>query len=154
MVTNESPDGYALMHMSGHTADIRVGDIVALQATEEHSGTSTAWHACIIRWAISENPEHIELGLQMLAPKAMAVEIAYPYELESSKVAALILPPTPPLRPSQSLVVPTGLIKENTRRIIVLQEEDNLQIHEFQTTRLIEQTNTIEIFSVAPDGSR
>lgn len=154
MVTNESPDGYALMHMSGHTADIRVGDIVALQATEEHSGTSTAWHVCIIRWAISENPEHIELGLQMLAPKAIAVEIAYPYELESTKVAALILPPTPPLRPSQSLVVPTGLLKENARRIVVLVEEDNLQIHELQTTRLCEQTNTIEIFSVSPNGSR
>lgn len=153
MVTNESPDGYALMHMSGHTENVRVGDIVALQSLSEDSG-DPVWRICIIRWAISENPEHIELGLQMLAPKAIAVEIAYPYELESTKVAALILPPTPPLRPSQSLVVPTGLLKENARRIVVLMEEDNLQIHELQTTRLCEQTNTIEIFSVSPNGSR
>lgn len=154
MVTNESPDGYALMHMSGHTTDIRVGDIVGLQATEEHSGTPTAWHICIIRWAISENPEHIELGLQMLAPKAIAVEIASPYELESSKVAALILPPTPPLRPTQSLVVPTGLINESTRKIIVLLEDENLKIQELQATGLREQTSSIEIFSLSADGSR
>jgi hypothetical protein len=142
------------MHMSGHTADIRVGDIVALQATEEHSGTPTAWHICIIRWAISENPEHIELGLQMLAPKAIAVKIASPYELESSKVAALILPPTPPLRPTQSLVVPTGLINENTRKITVLLEDENLKIQELQATALHEQTSSIEIFSLSADGSR
>ena len=155
MVTNESPDGYALMHISGHTDHLKVGDIIALQAVGEHAETPPAWHICIIRWAISENPEHIELGLQVLAPRAFAVEIAHPYKIDSSnKVAALILPPTPPLRPMQSLVLPAGLLKENTRRIIVMLEAANLEIREVQATRLDEQTSTIEIFSVSPDHLR
>lgn len=154
MVTNESPDGYALMHMSGQTDHLRVGDIVALQAVGEQAEPSLTWHVCIVRWAISENPEHIELGLQILAPRAIAVEVAPPNEMESSHVAALMLPPTPPLRPTQSLVVPAGLLKENTRRIIVLLEENNLEIREMQATHRDEQTSAIEIFSVLPDDSR
>jgi hypothetical protein len=154
MVTNESPEGYALMHMSGHTDDIRVGDIVALQATDEHADTSQAWHICIIRWAISENPEHIELGLQLLAPKATSVELANPFELNASKVHALILPATPPLRPTQSLIVPPGLIRENMKRIVVLQEDENLSVRELQANQLCEQTGSVEIFSVSADGSK
>lgn len=155
MVTNESPDGYALMHISGHTDHLKVGDIVALQAVGDQAESPPAWHVCIIRWAISENPEHIELGLQVLAPKAVSVEIVHPYNTESSnKVAALMLPPTPPLRPMQSLVLPAGLLKEKTRRIIVLLEAGNLEIREVQTTHLDEQTSTIEIFSVSPDNLR
>ena len=154
MVTNESPDGYALMHISGHTDHLRIGDIVALQAVGDQTQPPPDWYVCIIRWAISENPEHIELGLQVLAPGALAVEIAHPHQIDpSTKIEALILPATPPLRPMQSLVLPAGLLKENTRRIIVMLEAENLEIREVQATHLEEQTNTIEIFSVSPDDS-
>lgn len=151
MVTNESADGFSLMHMSGQTQHLRIGDIVALQTLGDQSEATPTWHICLIRWAVSENPEHIELGLQILAPKATAVEITHTYALESSNVAALILPPTPPLRPAQSLVVPAGLLRENTRRIIVVIEGENLEIREIQATSLDEQTSAIEIFSVLPD---
>lgn len=153
MVTNESPEGYALMHMSGQTDDIRVGDIVALQATDERADASRVWHICIIRWAISENPEHIELGLQLLAPKATSVELAHPFELGADKVHALILPATPPLRTTQSLIVPPGLIRENTKRVVVVLEDENQNVRRLQATRLCEQTGSVEIFSVLPDGS-
>lgn len=153
MVTNESPDGYSLMHMSGITDELRVGDIVALQALGDRAESGHAWHVCIIRWAISENPEHIELGLQLLAARAIAAEIAHPYELDGGSVNALILPETPPLRPHQALVLPTGLLRENTRRIVVLVERENLEIRQVQATHLDEQTSSIEVFSVLPDDS-
>ncbi len=151
MITNESPDGYALMHISGQTEDLRVGDIVALQPTGEQAEAVPVWQVCIIRWAISENPEHVELGLELLAPSAVAAEIAHPLELASGSVAALILPETPPLRMTESLVLPTGILKENTRQIIVLVEKDNLEIRQIHATHLDEQTSTIEIFSVQRD---
>jgi len=153
MVTNESPEGYALMHMSGRTEDMRVGDIVALQANDENADTQPLWHVCIIRWAMSENPEHIELGLQLLAPRATPVELAHPFELEANKIPALILPATPPLHPTQSLIVTPGLIHEKMRHIVALLEEENLSIRELQADTLREQTSSIEIFSVSPDGS-
>lgn len=153
MVTNESPEGYALMHMSGRTEDMRVGDIVALQASAEAADTPPLWHVCIIRWAMSENPEHIELGLHLLAPRATPVELAHPFELEASKIPALILPAMPPLHPTQSLIVTPGLIHEKMRHIVALLEEENLSIRELQADTLCEQTSSIEIFSVSPDGS-
>ena len=154
MVTNESPEGYALMHISGHTHDVRVGDIVALQACDEQTDSGALWHICIIRWAMSENPEHIELGLQLLAPSATSVELAHPFDLEASKVPALILPATPPLRPSQALIVPPGLLREKARHIVVLQEDENFSIRELQADKLSEQTSSVEIFNVSPDGSK
>ncbi|PKO90771.1 MAG: hypothetical protein CVU16_09200 [Betaproteobacteria bacterium HGW-Betaproteobacteria-10] len=151
MVTNESPDGYALMHISGETNDLHVGDIVALKPLGEYVETPTTWHVCLIRWAISENPEHIELGLELLAPRAIAAEIAHPSTLAAGKIAALILPETPPLRPFESLVIPSGILKENTRKIILVVEDKNLEIREICATHLAEQTSAIEIFSVSPD---
>lgn len=153
MITNESPDGYALMHISGQTEDLHVGDIVALQPMGDHAEVVPVWHICIIRWAISENPEHVELGLELLAASAIAAEIAHPNELVSGNVAALILPETPPLRMTESLVLPSGILKENTRRIIVLVEKENLEIRQIHATHLNEQTSTIEIFSVLRDDS-
>jgi cyclic-di-GMP-binding protein len=153
MVTNESPDGYALMHMAGHTAHLKVGDIVALQAIDDDPEAYSPWSICIIRWAISENPEHIELGLQMLAPRAMAVEVANPSAQQLRKVAALMLPAMPPMRQIQSLVVPTGLISEATNRVIVMFENTNLSIRELHPVQRNEQSSTIEIFSVTPDDS-
>ena len=133
---------------------LRIGDIVALQTVGDKTEAPPARYVCIIRWAISENPEPVELGLQVLAPSALAVEIAHPQQIDpSTKIEALILPATPPLRPMQSLVLPAGLLKENTRRIIVMLEAENLEIREVQATHLEEQTNTIEVFSVSPDDS-
>ncbi len=150
MVTNESPDGFALMHMMGSTTQLRVGDIVAIQ-TQKEAGNGDAWHVCIIRWAISENPEHVEVGLQLLAPRAIAARIAQPWNLEAPQVNALILPETPPLRKNQSLVVSPGLLNEDSRQIVLLIEQDNFAVREVRTTGIDEQTSSVEIFPISPE---
>lgn len=151
MVTNESPDGYALMHVAGQTGNLEVGDIAALQPIGERAEAVPLWHVCIVRWALSENPEHIELGLQLLTSRAIAAEIAQPFDLDAPSIAALVLPETPPLRPSQALIVPTGALSDARQKIVVLVERDNLAIHEVRTTGVDEQTASIEVFSVSPD---
>jgi len=151
MVINESPDGYALMHMAGPTHRLRVGDIAAIQPTGEHAETAPVWHICIVRWALSENPEHIELGLQLLASHATSAQISLPGLRSEKNVFALILPEMPPLRPSQAVIVQTGTIKDLTRKMIVLVEKENLEIREVRATQLHEQTSRVEVFSVSPD---
>jgi len=153
MVINESPDGYALMHMAGQTHRLRVGDVVALQPTGERSESAPLWHICIVRWALSENPEHIELGLQLLASQAIAAKITLPDSRDPRSISALVLPEklTPPR--AQSLIMPSGVLKDESHRIIVLVEQHNLEIREVRATHLDEQTGLIEIFSVAPDGT-
>ncbi|HEX6735165.1 MAG TPA: hypothetical protein VF096_10160 [Azonexus sp.] len=153
MVTNESPDGYALMHVSGNTDDLRVGDVVALQAIDEQGDSKAPWHICLIRWALSENPEHVELGLQLLAPHAIAAEIAQPYELAPTHSPALILPQMPPLRPLEALLVAAGKLRNKRERLVLLIEGDNLLVREVRLEHLDEQTSSIELFSVSPDDS-
>lgn len=152
MVINESPEGFALMHMSGTTQDLRVGDIVALRPQGERDGGN--WNVCIIRWAISENPEHVELGLQLLAAHAVAAEIAQPAGgAAAGRFAALILPEAPPVKPRQSVLLRPGLLNKKHERLVVLIERDNLEIREMQTSSLDEQTAAVEIFTLEPDTS-
>ena len=150
MVTNESPDGYSLMHMSGETASVRVGDIVAVQAKDERAELKPLWHVCLVRWALSENPEHIELGLQQIASDVIAAELARPFELDSKHIPALILPKMPPLCPHTGIVVQTGSLPDNPSRLVLLIEKENLEIREVFPTKLAEQTASIEVFNVAP----
>ncbi len=150
MVTNESPDGYSLMHMSGETACVRVGDIVAVQAKDERAELKPLWHVCLVRWALSENPEHIELGLQQLASHVIAAELARPLELDSKHIPALILPKMPPLRPHAGIVVHTGSLPDSSSRLVLLIEKENLEIREVSPTELAEQTASIEVFNVSP----
>jgi len=148
MVINESPDGYALMHMSGHTNRLRVGDIAAIQPIGEHAEKTPTWHICMVRWAISENPEHIELGLQLLASHAIAAHVILPGARDTLTAPAMILPEAPPLRPAQALIVQTGTIKDDKRKVVVVVEQNNLEIREVMPTSLDEQTSRIEVFSV------
>lgn len=150
MVTNESPEGYSLMHMTGLTSHLRVGDIVAVQPTGDRAEVAPNWHVGIVRWAISENPEHIELGVQQLASHAIAAEVIRPLELEDGNLSALILPEMPPLRELPALVAATGKLDEHQGSLILLIEQDNFGIREVHPTALTEQTSSIEVFSVEP----
>lgn len=153
MVTNESPDGYALMHVYGSTDDLRIGEVVALQAIRESDGQTGPWHVCIVRWAISENPEHVEIGLQQIAARAFAAEVAQPFELSGRHMNAVVLPQTPPLRPVESLLVPTGKLEDKPEPLVLLIESDNLLVREVRTEKLDEQTSSIDLFSLTPVDS-
>lgn len=151
MITNESPDGYAMMHVAGKTSDLQVGDVVAVRPQEE-TAAPRDWQVCIIRWALSENPEHIELGLQMLAPRAIPAQIAIPAgPLGKSQIDAVLLPEVPPLRPNPALITATGTIADSSRKIILLVQQGNLNVSEIRPVQLDEQTARVEVYSVTPD---
>ena len=151
MITNESPDGYAIMHVSGKTGKLVVGDITAMRT---ESGKD--WQICLVRWALSENPEHLELGLQILSPRAIPAILALPEKTgESSgdqRLPVLILPELPPLRLTQTLVVPSGTPYDPQQKLILIVEQGNLEVREVRTTQLDEQTACVEVFSIQADS--
>lgn len=154
MVTNESPDGYAMMHVAGSTEQLRVGDIVAIHPRPDEASAQADWFICVVRWALSENPEHIEVGLQVLAPRAIPVVLALPQDPErAGRTSALLLPSLPPLRPLQSLVVPSGTVSDQSQKMLLIVEQDNVAVHELRAIGLNEQTSSIEVFTVEPDES-
>lgn len=149
MITNESPDGYAAMHVSGRTGSLSVGDLIAIRT---ESGDN--WQICIVRWALSENQEHLELGLQILATRAVPALLALPATTEGRKrLSVLILPKIKTLRPTEMLVVPTGTLNDHSRNLILVIEKENIEIREVRSTQLDEQNSHIEVFSIEPDPS-
>ncbi|MDR2839120.1 MAG: hypothetical protein LBV49_11240 [Azonexus sp.] len=153
MVLNESPEGYALMHVKGSTEGLHIGDVVAVQVIDEQDENPKPWCICLVRWAVSENPEHIELGLQLIASRAIAAEISQPDNLDAHRVTALVLPETLPLRPFESLLVASGKIGNGNTPLVLLIEKDNLLIREIHAGKLTEQTSNIELFNVTRSGS-
>ena len=147
MITNESPDGYSTMHVSGRTGSLSVGDLVAVRT---ESGDN--WQICIVRWALSENQEHLELGLQILSTRAVPALLALPAATEGRKrLSVLILPKIKTLRPTEMLVVPTGALNDQSGSLILIIEKENIEIREVRSTHLDEQNSYIEVFSIEPD---
>jgi hypothetical protein len=150
MITNESPDGYTAMHVSGKTGKFRVGDIAAIQT---ESGDD--WQICLVRWALSENPEHLELGLQILAARAVPALLALPSETGISKnkglVPVLILPQIPLLRPTQMLIAPSGGVIEQHKKLVLVVDQENVEVREIKATQLDEQTGCVEVYLIKPD---
>lgn len=151
MITNESPDGYAIMHVSGKTGKLAVGDIAAIRT---ESGKD--WQICLVRWALSENPEHLELGLQILAPRAVPAILALPAETAGSednrRLPVLILPEIPLLRSTQTLVVASGALHDHNEKLFLIVEQENVEVREVRATHLDEQTASIEVFAIQSDG--
>lgn len=147
MITNESPDGYALMHVSGKAGEITVGDIAGIRI-----GPEGTWQICIVRWALSENQEHMELGLQVLATRAVPALLALPAEIDTlGRLSVLILPKIQALHSSEMLVVPSGALENRPLKLVLVVEKGNLEIREMKSTHLDEQNSKIEVFSVEPD---
>ena len=147
MITNESPDGYAVMHVSGKTGGMSVGDVTAIRT---ESGDN--WQICIVRWALSENHEHIELGLQILATRAVPAFLALPAVANGARLSVLILPKIQSLRATEMLVVPSGALDNKPSKLILIVEKENIEIREMKSIRLDEQNSQIEVFSIKPDS--
>jgi hypothetical protein len=158
IITNESPDGYTLMFLNGATNPIAVGEIVALLPNEppqegapsQEGGPpqeSAAHHPVgMIRWVQSETPEHIEIGVQVLAPTAMPAMLTIQDEV--LRAEALILPGPPVLPNAAILVAPADVVTEQNRsRILVAR--DGEPSHMVYVLTMREQSRYVAVFMVA-----
>ena len=145
MITNESPDGYAAMHISGKGSAVDVGDVAALRTEGLRN-----WQLCLIRRFHSNNPEHIELGLQILAPRILpaSVAIASPCGMHTVQHPAIFIPTTPAIRENEGLIVPANALPPPPTRLVLIVEGDNLSVREIRTIQREEQRGRIEIFQI------
>jgi len=146
MVMNESPMGYTLMHMSGHLDGLRHGTVIALRTLEQN------WQICVVRWLTSESAEHVELGLQILAPGARPVSIAFDSEAGRKPLAyGLLLDPLPTQRPYPALFAPAGC--SSASRFVLVADGASTQVSQGRRVSLDMQTASIELFQYEPDLS-
>jgi hypothetical protein len=146
MVLNESPAGYALMHVAGEVHDLRNGSAVALRTSDGHG-----WQICIVRWMSSDNPEHIELGVQVVAPGAQPIKIAFRNAKQQARqpLSALLLEPLPALRQNAAVLAPTGSCR--SRRFVMVSGEEKTYISQGRMVSLDLQTACVELFQFESD---
>ena len=146
MIINESPDGYAVMHVSGKTGSLSVGDVLAIRT---ESGDN--WQTCILRWALSENQEHLELGLQILSTQGMPAVMARPAEPGArSRSPVLILPKLKDVRAADLIVAAAGTLSGDTESFVLVIEKNNIEVREAKSTELAEQNGLVEVFAIEP----
>ena len=140
MVLNESPSGFALMHVTGAIDDMAPGDALGLR-----TAPGRPWHIGLIRWARSDNPEHFELGLEMISPTAIPVEAVQQHEEQSRRCAALLFPAVSGLDRNETLMTRRGQL--STGAFMLIRETDGkLQVTQCEMHHLVLQTSKIEIF--------
>ena len=149
MTINESPDGYAIMHIDGKTGNLSAGNIVAIRNENAQN-----WQICIIRWASSENNKHLELGIQILATRAITAQLAQTAPSASRAcLPALILPELPGVQPSPMLVTPASALPPNPKDLVLLIEQHNIEIREIKSAHINEQNGMVDIFYIPTSAS-
>jgi hypothetical protein len=152
MITNQSPYGYAIMHVGGKTGKIEVGNITAIRPESE-----TGWQVCIIRWALSENPEHLELGLQILAPSAIPAILTRAAEgvhsANGDRLPVLLLPAIPMLGSPEVLVAAAGALSQSEEKLVLQVDRPDFKVREVRRGAVEEQTGSVEIFAIQPEQS-
>jgi hypothetical protein len=145
MVLNESPGGYAVMHVSGEVEGLVPGSAIALRPEPDKP-----WSICVVRWMKSENPEHIELGLELVAPAARSVQLMFRNgDPEQLPTPGLLLPAIPALRDHPALLAPTGAY--SARRFFIVSGEDKTHIMQGRLLSLDLQTGAVELFQFESD---
>jgi cyclic-di-GMP-binding protein len=148
MVLNESPGGFAMMHLSGAISGLVSGGALGLRTSPERP-----WNICLVRWARSNNPEHIELGLELIAPSAAPVQIVRREDATQAHLAPALL-----LRPAHGHARHEALLTSRSgttgRPFTMIAEPDGkLQLTECQVNRLALQTSSVEMLEFSRDYS-
>jgi hypothetical protein len=137
-VTNESAGGMGLKCISGITQPIRIGEIIGLRSEDSQN-----WNIGVVRRVFSDNPEHLELGVQMLAPAATPVIIkpvvAGPKETFQ---AALLLPEIRPLQQPATIVAAPATFRSKLEYLVY----QNNMVNHVRAMHLIEQTASFDQF--------
>lgn len=145
MVLNESPTGYAVMHVAGEVEGLVPGSVIALRPSPDKP-----WNICVVRWMKSENPEHLELGLELVSPAARSVQLMFRNgDPAQQPTPGLLLPAIPALREHPALLAPSGAF--SARRFFVVSGEDKTHVMQGRLLSMDLQTGAIELFQFESD---
>ncbi|HZV53363.1 MAG TPA: hypothetical protein VFF82_00365 [Rhodocyclaceae bacterium] len=147
MVLNESPSGMALMHVSGPVAELVPGDTLGLR-----TAPGQPWNIGLIRWARSDNPEHFELGLEMISPSAVPVQIVQGSTTSAKVSPALLFPASSSLEHNETLMTARGQADIGPFTLIG-GTDGKVQLTRCQMRRLALQTAKVEIFEFTRDSA-
>lgn len=135
---NESAGGYCLDWSGKHIPKIQVGELIGVQTAM----SANQFGVGMVRWLRRTPLENLQVGVQMIAPNAMAVTA----KLESNKKHephdCLLLPEVGTSGQPTSFISPTYPFKLGN--VLMVNEGENLR--EIKLTRLLEASGAISQF--------
>ena len=148
MVLNESPGGFAMMHLSGAVSGLVSGGALGLRTSPERP-----WNICLVRWARSNDAKHVEVGLELIAPAAAPVQIVRRDNTTRSRLApALLLRTGHGHHRHESLLTYRSGIASRPFTMIT-EPNGRVQLTECQVHRPALQTASVEILEFMRDFS-
>ena len=116
---NESIGGYCLLWDNNDSINAKVGEIIAISHEEEKK--EGYWFVGTIRWMKCVDTHKVQIGVQIMAPNAIAVSTAkYTNMQEGMKTRAILLPAIPVLKQPKTLI--TTALGYATRDQVMLDE--------------------------------
>lgn len=138
-IVNESAGGMALTQVCDIPSQLRAGEIIGIRAAG-----SVQWHIAVVRWVKSGKNNRLDLGIQLIAPSAVAIAVKPMFVGETQPFTpALLLPEIPLLKQPPCVVVPRGGCQEQQ---VFLMEQAGGAVSTIKATQTVESTVVFERF--------
>lgn len=144
LVFNESPGGYAIMCVGGVEGELSAGMVLALRRDP-----TLPWSICVVRWIRNDDPERVELGLQVLAQGFTSVLVGFRGNGGRSTSPSLMLPASPAIRRNPAILAAAGAYV--SRRFVLVHEGEHLYVAQGRVLGLDMQTASVELFQYEID---
>jgi hypothetical protein len=111
-VTNTSAGGYCLCWDSDEPSKAQVGELIGLR---EKEGSDHEWRIGTIRWMVNAGEKGLEIGVQLMAPKTLLIEVSKVNNRRTQDLPAraLMLPGIKTIQQKPTLILPPNLFKVN-----------------------------------------
>ena len=145
-MVNVSAGGYCLLWDNQETTQAQVGELVWLQ--EIDSQQVYTWGMGVIRWMKSADKDGLELGVQMLAPNAVAVAAKTSRDGKnfSAYQRCLLLPEIAAIQQPATLLLPALTSQTGSTVIVNIHNKE----HCVSLTKMLENTGTFGQFQFVP----
>ena len=135
---NESAGGYCLDWSGTQTPKIQVGELIGVQTAM----SANQFGVGMVRWMRRTPMESLQVGVQMIAPNAMAVTARQESDKKGTPHECLLLPEVGTSGQPTSFISPTYPFKLGN--VLIVNEGENMR--EIKLTRLLEASGAISQF--------
>ncbi|MEJ2590623.1 MAG: hypothetical protein P8178_04325, partial [Candidatus Thiodiazotropha sp.] len=135
---NESAGGYCLDWSGTQTPKIQVGELIGVQTAM----SANQFGVGMVRWMRRTPVESLQVGVQMIAPNAMAVTARQESDKKGTPHECLLLPEVGTSGQPTSFISPTYPFKLGN--VLIVNEGENMR--EIKLTRLLEASGAISQF--------
>lgn len=135
---NESAGGYCISWEGKHIPKILVGELIGVQS----SMANHQFGVGLVRWMKSNPHESMQVGLQMIAPNAIAVTAKHEDQAKGQTHECLLLPEVGTSGQPTSFICPS--FPFNVGDLLII--DDKKSTREVKLTRLLESSGAISQF--------